>query len=262
MSEQSKSNYQALGAGLLGFVAVMAVGGGGLMLHSSQRAKSAAAPAPAAAPIDLGSSMPDPSLPPPSVQKERRAESPAPLIGEIGEDASADAAEASAGAAASEAAAAAAALSPEAAPSAKPRALEASPRLEVEPGSSSAKAVVKNTVEAKKAAASPPARKAPAPKLEAAAGDGAVASSVHYGVTSRSELMGRAAGPVYNIKGAKGGGSAGPTGKLAEDAEGKMADLRRQLEASGLPDDQRAKLLAELEAARKGVSDAGKTTAQ
>lgn len=257
MSEQNKSNYQALGAGLLGFVAVMAVGGGGMMLHSSHRAKSAAAPAPAAAPIDLGSSMPAPSLSRPSVQKERRAESPAPLIGEIGEDAP-EASEGSSGAAA----AASAALSPESAPSAKAPALEASRHLDVEPGSSSAKAVVKNTVEAKRAAAALPARKAPAPKLEAAAGDGAVASSVHYGVTSRSELMGRAAGPVYNIKGAKGGGGAAPTGKLAEDAEGKMADLRRQLEASGLPADQRAKLVAELEAARKGVTDAGKTTAQ
>lgn len=262
MSEQNKSNFQALGAGLLGFVAVMAIGGGGLMLHSSHRAKSAAAPAPAAAPIDLASSMPAPSLPRPTIQKERRAESPAPLIGEIPEDASAGAAEPSAGAAASEAAAASAALSPEAAPTAKSPALEASRHLEVEPGSSSAKAVVKNTVEAKKAAAAPPARKAPAPKLEAAAGDGAVASSVHYGVTSRNELMGRAAGPVYNIKGAKGGGSTGPTGKLADDAEGKMADLRRQLEASGLPDEQRAKLLTELEAARKGVAEAGKATAQ
>lgn len=259
MSEQNRSNYQALGAGLLGFVAVMAVGGGGLMLHSSHRAKSAAAPAPAAAPIDLGSSMPAPSLSRPSVQKERRAESPAPLIGEIGEDSSADA---SAGAVAAESAEAAAALSPEAAPRAKAPALEATRHLDLEAGSSSAKAVVKNTVEAKKAETALPARKAPAPKLEAAAADGAVASSVHYGVTSRSELMGRAAGPVYNIKGAKGGGSTGTTGKMAEDADGRMADLRRQLETSGLPEEQRAKLLAELEAARKGVADAGKTTAQ
>lgn len=262
MSEQNKSNFQALGAGLLGFLAVMAVGGGALMLHSSHRAKSAAAPAPAAAPIDLGSSMPAPSLQRPSVQKERRAESPAPLIGEIPEDGSVEASEGSAAAAAAESAAAAAALSPESAPSAKAPALQASRHLEVEPGSSSAKAVVKNTVEAKKAAAALPARKAPAPKIEAAAGEGAVASSVHYGVTSRSELMGRAAGPVYNIKGAKGGGSTGATGKLADDAEGRIADLRRQLEASALPEDQRAKLLAELEAARKGVADTGKTTAQ
>lgn len=259
MSEQNKSNYQALGAGLLGFVAVMAVGGGGMMLHSSHRAKSAAAPAPAAAPIDLGSSMPAPSLQRSAPQKERRAESPAPLIGEMGEDESAG----SGGAVAPEAAAAAsAALSPESAPTAKSPALEATRHLDLEAGSSSAKAVVKNTAEAKKAAAAPPLRKAPAPKLEAAAGEGAVASSVHYGVTSRNELMGRAAGPVYNIKGAKGGGSTGAAGKLAEDAEGKIAELRRQLETSGLPDDQRAKLVAELEAAHKGVADAGKTTAQ
>lgn len=255
MSEQNKSNYQALGAGLFGFVAVMAVGGGGLMLHSSHRAKSAATPAPAAAPIDLGASMPAPSLQRPAVQSERRTQSPAPLIGEIGEEASAD------DAVAAESAEAASALSPESAPRAKAPALQVARHLDLEAGSSSAKAVVKNTVEAKKAPAAPAAR-APAPKLEVAAGDGAVASSVHYGVTSRSELMGRAAGPVYNIKGAKGGGSTGATGKLAEDAEGKIADLRRQLEASGLPEDQRAKLLLELDAARKGVADANKTTAQ
>ncbi len=253
MSEQSKSNYQALGAGLLGFVAVMAVGGGGLMLHSSRQAKSAAVPAPAAAPIDLGSSMPAPSMRRSSVQKERPSESPAPLIGVIDGDASAD------GFAGASASAGAAAPSPESAPGGRAPALEVSGHLDLEKGSSSAKAVVRNTVEARKAAALP-GKKAPAsaPKLEAAAADAAVASSVHYGVTSRSELMGRAAGPVYNIKGAKGGASTAATGKLAEDAEGKIAGLRRQLEASGLPEDQRAKLLQELDAARKGVADAGK----
>jgi hypothetical protein len=249
MSEQSKSNYQALGAGLLGFVAVMAVGGGGLLLHSSHRSKSAAAPAPAAAPIDLGAAMPAPSMQRLAARKERRAESPAPLIGEIGEDSPAGGSEGSVSGA----------LSAESAPRGKAPALEVARHLDLESGSSSAKAVVKNTVEAKEEAAAPPGKKAPAPKLEVAAGDGAVASSVHYGVTSRSELMGRAAGPVYNIKGAKGGAGAGATGKLAGDAEGRMADIRRQLEASGLPPEQRAKLLSELDAAQKGVADAGKT---
>ncbi|MDP3541855.1 MAG: hypothetical protein Q8T11_05235 [Elusimicrobiota bacterium] len=250
MSEQSKSNYQALGAGLLGFIAVMAVGGGGLMLHSSHRANSAAKPAPAAAPIDLGAAMPAPSMGRPSVQKERRAESPAPLIGEIEEE--------PAGGVSASASADAAAASPESAPGARTPALEVTRHLELEKGSSSAEAVVKNTVPAKEAA-DLPGRKAPAPKLEVAAGEGAVASSVHYGVTSRNELMGRAAGPVYNFKGNKGGAAVNAAGKMADDADGKMADLRRQLEASGLPEDQRAKLLKELDEAMKNASATAKT---
>ena len=187
------------------------------------------------------------------MRSERRAHSPAPLIGDVDEP-SADEASAEAS---SPAASAAASLSPEAAPSAKGPALDVARHLDVEAGASSAKAVVKNTAEVKKSAL--PGKKAPAPKLEVPAGDGAVASSVHYGVTSRSELMGRAAGPVYNIKGAKGGGGSAATGKLADDADGKLADIRRQLEASGLPDDQRAKLLKDLDVATKRIEAAGKT---
>ncbi|MCM2303327.1 MAG: hypothetical protein NDJ72_01380 [Elusimicrobia bacterium] len=256
MSEQNKSNFQALGAGLIGFVAVTAVGGGLLMFQSSRQAKSTAAPAPAAAPIDLGSTMPRPSTQEAPVRSERRAHSPAPLIGDVDEPA-ADEASAEASSPAASAASAAASLSPEAAPSAKGPALDVARHLDVEAGASSAKAIVKNTAEAKKAAL--PGKKAPAPKLEVPAGDGAVASSVHYGVTSRSELMGRAAGPVYNIKGAKGGGGSAATGKLADDADGKLADIRRQLEVSGLPDDQRAKLLKDLDVATKRIEAAGKT---
>lgn len=257
MSEQNKSNLQALGAGLLGFVAVMAVGGGALMIHSSMRAKSASAPVPAAAPIDLGASMPAPPMPA-GVQKERRQESPAPLI-EAEEQP-----QASEHAAPAAAPAPAAASSPESAPAAKASALEVTRHLDAK-GASTAEAAVKNTLADKKAAKAPklasklPARSAPAPKLELPAGDGAVAS-VHYGVTSRSELMGRAAGPVYNMKGSKGGeASTAASGKLAADADGKIADLRRQLEASGLPPEQRAKLLKDLDDSMKRVEDTGRT---
>lgn len=267
MSEQPQvqSNYQALGAGLLGFFAVMAVGGGVLMLHSSHRAKSAAAPAPAAAPIDLGSSMPRPSMPAASFHKERRAESPAPLIGDDGESA-AEEAPAPTRASGAPAAPAAAEPSPESAPAAKASALEVARHLEAE-GGSTAEAEVKNTVDEKKKGDKPApklagklSRTAPTTRLELPAGDGAVASTVHYGVTSRSELMGRAAGPVYNMKGGKGAGnSTAGTGKLAADADGKMADIRRQLEASGLPAEQRAKLLKDLDESMKRVEETGKT---
>ena len=77
MSEQNQSNFRAFGAGLLGFVAVMAIGGGALMLRSSQQAKAGARPDAAAAPIDLGSSMPRPV----AAHKQRLVESPAPLMG-------------------------------------------------------------------------------------------------------------------------------------------------------------------------------------
>lgn len=255
MSEQNKSNVQALGAGLLGFVVVVAVGGGALMLHSSQRAKSAAAPAPAAAPIDLGAAMARPTLDRAPIQQERRAQSPAPLIGEVEESPAEEGSSYSASAGE-----APAADSPEAAPTAKSPALKVTRHLDASGAGSTAEAVVKNTLEAKKAAL--PGKKAPepSPKLEIPAGEGAVASTVHYGVTSRNELMGRAAGPVYNIKGSKGGGaSTAAAGKLAENAEARIADLRRQLETSGLPADQREKLLKDLDAAMSRAGGDAKT---
>lgn len=260
MSEDNKSNFQTLGAGLLGFVAVMAVGGGALMLHSSHQAKSAATPAPAAAPIDLGSSMPRPSMSPSGLQKERRESSPAPLIGDDGSSSDEPSSAESPAAPAPSAAPRAAAPSPESAPAAKASALEVTRHLDAEGNGSTAEAVVKNSAEEKKAPklqGKLPARKGA--KLELPAGDGAVASSVHYGVTSRSELMGRAAGPVYNIKGGKGGEAKTAAGKMADDADGRIADLRRQLEASDLPADQRAKLLKDLDDSLKRISETGKT---
>lgn len=264
MSEQNKSNVQALGAGLLGFVAVMAVGGGAMMFHSSQQAKSAAAPAPAAAPIDLEASMPRPSMQQSGLQKERRAQSPAPLIGD---DGSSDAESSSSGspaaapaASAPAAAPRAAAPSPESAPAAKSSALEVARHLDAEGNGSTAEAVVKNAAEETKAPKlQGKLRGKKGAKLELPAGDGAVASSVHYGVTSRSELMGRAAGPVYNIKGGKGAETNTAAGKMADDADGRIADLRRQLEVSGLPADQRAKLLKDLDDSLKRISETGKT---
>lgn len=271
MSEQNKSNLQTFGAGLIGFAAVMAVGGGALMFHSYRQAGSTAAPAPAAPPIDLGSSLPRP-VTPGAVHIERRAESPAPLIGELEESEESNAPAAAPrvpGASAAPAAPAApveAAPTPESAPAAKASALEVTQHLEVEGNTSTAEASVKNTTEDGKDAAKPAKipklalKKAAPAKLDAPSSDGAVASSVHYGVTSRSELMGRAAGPVYNFKGgSKGAAEAKATGKMAVDADGKMADIRRQLETAGLPEAQRAQLIKELDASMKRVSETEKT---
>lgn len=248
MSDQGKSNVQAIGAGLLGFAVVMVIGGGALMAHRSQQAKTAQQPVAAGAPIDLGASMPRPSLSPIS-HKERRAESPAPLLGETEESEAVEAAPAEAPSSAP------AAPSPESAPRARPSSrLETTAHLAAEAGRSTAVGVVGNTLAPEKEAAAPAPKKALGKKapltIDPAAG--AAVASVHYGATSRSELMGRAAGPVYNMKGG-GRQTGGVTGKLAGDVSDKIVEIRRQLEASGLPADQRAKLQKDLDDASKGL---------
>ncbi|MEQ1918772.1 MAG: hypothetical protein ABL955_06190 [Elusimicrobiota bacterium] len=247
MSDQNKSNLQAFGAGLLGFVAVMAIGGGALMVRSSQQAKSAARPDAAAAPIDLGASMPR-SAPSSNVAvKERRAESPAPLLGE-------DESEGSEAPVAAGAASDAEGASLPSASSANSGAsqLKVTQHLDKPGNGSSAVAIVKNTLEPEKAAKAE--SKKAAAKLDATGGGANAIAAVHYGVTSRSELMGRAAGPVYNFKGnGKTGGSA-PAGKLADEANAKMVDLNNQLKDVGLPPEMRAKLMKDLEDATKKSS--------
>lgn len=246
MSEQNQSNVQALGAGIIGFVAVLAVGGGALMVHSSQQAKSAAKPVAAAEPIDLGAAPPRPAMSAPRVQQEeRRAESPAPLIGEdkiesVPTPSPRDARG-----------------RPAQAPSESPAAgygLQETAGLDTSGNGSSAKAVVGNTIVAEKPVAKAAGKKKAWAK-PAATGSGTHAvASVHYGVTSRSELMGRAAGPVYNVAGAGKKGGTIATGKLAGDTKTTLADLQRKLEVAGLPEDQRAKLKKELEEATKGLA--------
>lgn len=260
MSEQNQSNFQALGAGLLSFVAVMAVGGGAMLVHRSNQAKAGAPPAAAAAPIDLGADAPRPMAP--AVRAERRAQSPAPLIGDAGttEEAAETAAPAAAAASAASPRAPAAespALSPEAAPRQDSRSrLQVAEHVEASAGESTAAAEVKETAARERAKAPAPLKKA-AKKAVAPIGDaaGTAVASVHYGATSRNELMGRAAGPVYNIKGgARPTKSA--TGKMADDATTQIAGLRKQLDTAGLAPEDRAKLQAQLDEAMKSMSGA------
>lgn len=255
MSEQSKSNYQALGAGLFGFVAVMAVGGGALMVHRSQQASASAAPAAAGAPIDLGASMPAPRhAMTPAALKERRAESPAPLIGEVEESEPAEAP--AVPAEASSRRSSAPAPTPESAPEARPSSSRLAVTQHVDAGAGDATAAAAAVASApppekalKVPAKKPAVKKAP---LAVEAGSGAIAS-VHYGATNRSELMGRAAGPVYNMKGAGPRPGSGAVGKMADDVNAKIADLQKQLESVGMPADQRAKLQKDLEDVTKGA---------
>ena len=94
---------------------------------------------------------------------------------------------------------------------------------------------------------------ASASKASTARGAGAIAP-VHYGVRDRSELMGRAAGPVYNFKGSSRRESTAAAGKLAASAVGdRMIDIQKQLDGAELPADQRAKLKAEIETIGKKV---------
>jgi hypothetical protein len=263
MSEQSRSNFQAFGAGLLGFIAVMAVGGGVLMLHSSRRASPK--PVPAAEPIDLATATPlDPTVPA-APFKERRLESPAPLIG------SDDEAEIAGNRAAPAAAASipAPAFSPENDAKAMAAAVEDAAIAErrLKPGehldatghSSAAAVVAKDTPAGRKAAKAAAAKK-PAAKLAPVAAPAASIASVHYGVTSRDELMGRAAGPVYNIKGASASPKSKPEerGKMASDMNARLADLQSRLDGdTNLTPAQRADIQKELADVKKGVADVG-----
>ena len=236
MSDQNKSNFQAFGAGLLGFVAVMAVGGGAMMFQSSRRSQAVVKPA--AAPIDIGAPMARPVSPANIVHSENRAQSLAPLIGS--DDGKAASGQASSNGGAFES-------TPAASENEAASRLNATRHLDMQGGGSTAKAVVKNTIspeEASKAAVKPV--RAPAPKLDAEAGGAEAVASVHYGVTSRSELMGRAAGPVYNFKGAGGKKGGTALGEMASDVSAKIAELKRQLEDSNLAPEEREKLLKQL----------------
>jgi hypothetical protein len=270
MSEQNKSNLQAVGAGLLGFVAVMAVGGGALMLHSSHQAKSPPKPVAAAEPIDLGAPTLHDATVPAAPIKERRTESPAPLVGsdedtELAEISAARSVTAPAPAAAATAAAAEAASSPESAPNARPAAqrLQTAQHADLHaPAHSSA--VAANAEPASRKGLKAGGAKRPLAKLapQATAPAPSIAS-IHYGVTSRDELMGRAAGPVYNIKGASAAAKSKPgeSGKMASEMNEKLAVLQSQLDDNpALSAAQRDEIQKELRDMKKGVSDVGGST--
>ncbi len=269
---QGQSNLQTLGAGFLGFAVVMAIGGGALLFHSAHKAKEAAKPDAAAPPIDLGASAPRPAAPAVTAAEPQVARhEPAPVVTVTVSaaqatqamnafasvlKATADAKAAADATAASGTPAPAPALA-RAAPAGKTAAprLASAQHLGKPDGSSAATAVVANepaTQQAEKADDKKAATKAD----PAAAAVAAAVASVHYGVTSRSELMGRAAGPVLNFTGGAAKGGAGASGKMGDDIETRAAELKRQLDAAGLPADQRAKLQKELDDALKGPQTA------
>lgn len=246
MSEQTKSNVQVIGAGLMGFVAV--VGAAGLLYTQlSGRRAAPSAQAGLSAPAASGMTASRPGFAAP-------ASSPAPLIGSAAEDV---AAETSAPAdSAARAAEVAGRADAEAADAEALRSLEASRHSGRGENTSDARAQVEKTAVAgtKPAPAPAPAAKpVPRIRLDKSGARGSIASSVHYGVTSRSELMGRAAGPVYNFTGRSVAGQP-RLAELSGQAHGKLADVEKSIDESTLTAEQKREVKARLKDVREGVA--------
>lgn len=244
MSEENNEQIMTIGAGLLGFLAVVAVGGLALFHHAA----SMKAPPPMAyAPVDVA-----PAFAPAAAAVAARASrvsaavsSPAPMFSRS--ETAAQSAEAPAAVAA---------------PSAK-HAAAGAPKLAVTrhlgtggSASSSASASVASAPQEKNASAKKKALVAP--KLDLSKNQGALASSVHYGVSSRAELMGRAAGPVYNFSG-KGSGQGAQAGAVdgnstaSEDASQGVDAAQQQVDSSDMSPEQKAAVTQSLNQARQTI---------
>lgn len=241
MSEQTKSNFQMIGAGFMGFVAVVGAAG---LLFSQFSGRSAAPQAALSAPESHRASNAL-SMTASRVTADKPASSPAPMTGYADDDAAdqtaADAAAAAAGVNAADAAVA------------QQTSLGAlgDPRYAGKgETTSSARAEAKNIAAAPKA--EPEAKPVPRIKLDKNQARGSIASSVHYGVTSRSELMGRAAGPVYNFTGRSVAGNP-RIAELAGSAQGKIADAEKKIDASDLTPEQKRDMKQRLQNARESV---------
>lgn len=239
MTENGKAQIQTLGAGLLAFVGVVGAGALLILPHGGAAVK---APNTVYAPVDAASALAAPASP---VKIDRAAapapagsmtSSPLPLLpASEREDAPGAAAEAAAGSST---------------PSSNVRRLVASQGLD---GSSSASSTAQASVasaSAAKIAAKSVKKTFVAPKLDLSK-TSAIASTVHYGVSSRSELMGRAAGPVYNFAGAKADGQS------AQVAAGSMQGIdaaQQQIDSSNLTDAQKATIDSSLGQVRQTVT--------
>lgn len=243
MSEQAKDNVQVIGAGVLGFVAV--VGVAGLLL--SRFGGPQGAPAAAHAPVEDAALQAPAASARPSRVHERRQSSPQPLLGALPDEALSEDAPAApvhaslVGSSASDPSAASAA--PSLGALGAPRHAGKGESL------SSARAEVKTFAgrpAASAAAEAAPAAK-PVPRLKLDGSRNSIASSVHYGVTSRAELMGKAAGPVYNFKGSKGGAESERVAALTEKASADISALEKEIDANpSLTAAQKAEIKAKL----------------
>jgi hypothetical protein len=246
MTQNGKAQIEAIGAGLIGFVVV--VGAGALfMFHHGGAVK---APASAYAPINetSGLSAPSPSVRPASAgapmgESGAVASSPAPIL---------PASERTAAPAAAPAPVAAVAPAVAAAGSAYSRKLVVTQHLDgTSSAHSSAKAVVASAPAAR---AKPRAPNKPflAPKLDLT-NVPSLAATVHYGVSGRSELMGRAAGPVYNFSGRDAAKSALQAPSSAGTLS-KVEAAQQQVDNAPLADSDKQAINANLNQVRQAVS--------
>lgn len=246
MTAHAKMQFQTLGAGVLAFAVVVGLGSLVLLHHGGA---AVAAPVSAYAPVDAASAF---AVPARAVRpaSDPAASSPAPLLTD--EERPADAA-------APAASVAPGASTPVTTPAAAPK-LVVSRHLDVSSSAGSSAAAGSTPPKPKLAAA----KKAfVAPKLDLSKSQGTVASTVHYGVASRSELMGRAAGPVYNFAGKAAGQQKAEVaaGSMAPDvAAGTAGALQqvdkaqKQLDSSNVAPEDKAKLDQNLNQVRQSVN--------
>jgi hypothetical protein len=251
MSEQGKTQIQTLGAGFIGFVGVVGLGSLVIMHHGTAPAASAVA----YAPVDAASALAVPAATiranpalsgAPTGQSGAVPSSPAPLL-------SADDR----------------AAVPDAPPSAAPAATAtagvpaAAPKLVVGQHLDAASSASSSAQASASTAAPAPKKLVPAkkpffaPKLDLTKNQGTIASTVHYGVSDRSELMGRAAGPVYNFSGKGAGGQGAAVAAGSMDANGAMQAVnaaQAQVDASAANGAQKAQLDQNLNQVRQTVT--------
>ena len=99
-----------------------------------------------------------------------------------------------------------------------------------------------------------PKREFIAPKLVAAKKEG-ISSTVHYGVNSRSELMGRAAGPIFNFKGRGAKKAETSDGNILSQVATQIEEARKQVEGSSLDDKTKKDLSEKLQLVNDGIGN-------
>lgn len=246
MADHGKAQIQALGAGLVGFVVVVGAGAALMLHHGGSPIK---APASSYAPVEEASALPAPA----AAAKTERAGVP-PAMSALAPSSPAPLLPASERAANAEASAAAASAAPgRAAPAPSfSRKLVVTRHLD---GTASAASSAKASVADAPAKSERRPEKKPfiAPRLDLSKTQSALASGVHYGVSSRAELMGRAAGPVYNFSGKKGQAQQIPQSPSPAGAVQQVDDVQRQVDDSPLDDSDKAALKANLGQVRQAV---------
>lgn len=243
MSEQAKVDLKTYGAGLLGFIVVVGLGAALIL----PRGGAAKAPVSSYAPVDAAADMPKPlpmrasadaGAPLASPAAVAPASSPLPVMPR-------DEAPA-----ASPAPVSATAGTTTAARTAK---LNPTGHLD---SSSSARSSASASTAAPAAPKTAAAKKTfVAPKLDLSKSTGgSIAATVHYGVSNRAELMGRAAGPVYNFAGKGGAAGAPQQGNLSGSAMEQVSAVQSTIDKSDLDTGSRNQLDQNLNKVRDAVN--------